>query len=123
MLLTNTDLELECGQMDVADLVCVQYDCTPQNATSHHNSGDSLGVIHTFIHQYSFHYLLYCHYRLISVQVAVLNLSGAPSGGPKLTQRRYHCKGSCYVTVGLLGLGLQPYSLCMKSASLPAPAY
>ena len=28
-----------------------------------------------------------------------------PNGGPKLTARRYHYKGSCYVTVGLLGLG------------------
>ena len=32
----------------------------------------------------------------------------SPSGGPKLTQRRYHYKGSRYVTVGLLGLGTRP---------------
>ena len=29
-----------------------------------------------------------------------------PSGGPKLTERHFHHKGSCYVTVGLLALRL-----------------
>jgi len=33
-------------------------------------------------------------------------LCNPPNDGPKLTEQRYHYKGSRYVTVGLLQLGL-----------------
>jgi len=44
-------------------------------------------------------------------------MGNPPSGGPKLTERRYHYKGSRYVTVGLLGLGLQ-LGLCLGTLTL-----
>ena len=35
-----------------------------------------------------------------------LTVGNPPSGGPNLTERRYHYQGSRYLTVGLLGLRL-----------------